>query len=26
MYAELPHDLVEQRAYAENYAEDGGAH
>lgn len=26
MFAELPHDLVEQRAYAENYAEDGGHH
>lgn len=26
MYAELPHDLVEQRAYAEEFADDGGHH
>lgn len=26
MYAELPHDLAEQRAYAEQYPEDGGHH
>ena len=26
MYAELPHDLVEQRAYAERFPEDGGHH
>jgi len=26
MYAELPHDLAEQRAYAERYPEDGGHH
>ena len=26
MYAELPHDLVEQRAYAEQFPEDGGHH
>jgi 2-oxoisovalerate dehydrogenase E1 component alpha subunit len=26
MYKELPHDLVEQRAYAEEFPEDGGHH
>jgi pyruvate dehydrogenase E1 component alpha subunit len=26
MFAELPHDLVEQRAYAERFPEDGGHH
>ena len=26
MFAELPHDLIEQRSYAQNYAEDGGQH
>jgi 2-oxoisovalerate dehydrogenase E1 component alpha subunit len=26
MYAELPHDLAEQRAYAERFPEDGGHH
>ncbi|MGY6629714.1 MAG: pyruvate dehydrogenase (acetyl-transferring) E1 component subunit alpha [Wenzhouxiangella sp.] len=26
MYAELPHDLAEQRAYAEEFPEDGGHH
>ncbi|MFW5926674.1 MAG: pyruvate dehydrogenase (acetyl-transferring) E1 component subunit alpha [Wenzhouxiangella sp.] len=26
MYAEMPHDLVEQRAYSEEFAEDGGHH
>ncbi len=26
MFKELPHDLVEQRAYAERYPEDGGHH
>ncbi len=26
MYAELPHDLAEQRAYAEQFPEDGGHH
>ncbi len=26
MYAELPHDLVEQREHAERYPEDGGHH
>ena len=26
MYEQLPHDLVEQRAYAEEFPEDGGHH
>ncbi len=26
MFKELPHDLIEQRSYAQNYPEDGGQH
>ncbi|RFF28691.1 MULTISPECIES: pyruvate dehydrogenase (acetyl-transferring) E1 component subunit alpha [unclassified Wenzhouxiangella] len=26
MFKELPHDLIEQRSYAQDYAEDGGQH
>ena len=26
MYQDLPHDLIEQKAYAEAYPEDGGHH